>query len=48
MDDVSLIGIDVLRESLLVKRFAEQTCVSAGLVTLYEEGKARTCDLRRA
>ena len=39
---------DVLAESLLVKRFAEQTCASAGTVTLYESGQARTCDLRRA
>ena len=39
---------DVLAESLLVKRFAEQTCASAGTVTLYESGEARTCDLRRA
>ena len=39
---------DVLEESLLVKRFAEQTCTSAGTVTLYESDEARTCDLRRA
>ncbi len=39
---------DVLEESLLIKRFAEQTCTSAGTVTLYESGEARTCDLRRA
>ena len=39
---------DVLRESLLLKRFAEQTWVSAEPVTLYEAGEARVCDVRRA
>lgn len=39
--------VEVLQESLLVKRFVEQFCQSQGAITLYDSaGGAVLCDLR--